>query len=128
VKPWVLQLLVVGAGGSLGAISRYAVGLLAVRFAGTGYPWGTLVVNLLGCLLIGVALELAGRGPLAAIPARLFFVTGFLGAFTTFSTFAVETIVAGRTSSGVAAANLLAHNAAGLLLALAGIALVRWWP
>jgi hypothetical protein len=39
-----------------------------------------------------------------------------------------ETIVAGRTSSGVAAANLLAHNAAGLLLALAGIALVRWWP
>ena len=73
------------AGGSIGALSRYGVSLLAVSLFGSRFPWGTLIVNLAGCFLIGLSFALAERGSTIMHPSmRLFFVTGYLGALTTF--------------------------------------------
>ena len=117
------NILLVMAGGSLGALSRYAVGLLAVRMLGHRFPWGTLLVNLAGCFLIGLAFALAARGNSLMHPAqRLFFITGFLGALTTFSTYALETVDAARAQSMlVAASNLLLNNFLGAALVLLGM-------
>jgi CrcB protein len=80
----------IALGGALGAVSRYALSETVQKLAGAGFAWGTLSVNLLGCLLMGLAYHLAAT---TAVPANLrFLVTvGFLGAFTTFSTFGQET-------------------------------------
>jgi CrcB protein len=117
-----MNILMVAVGGCLGALARYGVGLLAARLWGTGFPWGTLIVNLVGCLLIGLAFGLAGRSNLMSPQARLFFVTGFLGALTTFSSYAIETVnAAGAGQLGVVALNVAANNVAGLALAIAGL-------
>lgn len=117
------NILLVMAGGGLGALSRYAVGLLAVRMLGHRFPWGTLLVNLAGCFLIGLAFALAARGNSLMHPAqRLFFITGFLGALTTFSTYALETVDAARAQSMlVAVSNLLLNNFLGAALVLLGM-------
>ena len=59
---WTMKILLVMVGGSLGALSRYGVSLLAVKFFGAKFPWGTLIVNLSGCFLIGLSFALAERG------------------------------------------------------------------
>ena len=113
-------------GGSLGAVCRYGASLLAVRLFGAGFPWGTLFVNLVGCLLIGMSFEMAERKGLLPPNMRLFFVTGFLGALTTFSTFAIESVNFGRDGNLAGLVlNILANNLVGLLLVLAGMWLVR---
>lgn len=121
------KVLFVMAGGSLGALSRYSVTLLAVRLFGTRFPWGTLMVNLSGCFLIGLSMALADRGFSVMNPsARLFFVTGYLGALTTFSTFGLETVnaVRGKTPR-VAVANVLVNNGLGSALVFLGLWLGR---
>ncbi len=76
---WIMKILLVMAGGSIGALSRYAVSLWAAKLFGTRFPWGTLTVNLSGCFLIGLAFAWAERGLSIMNPAiRLFFVTGYL--------------------------------------------------
>lgn len=112
----------VALGGALGACARYAVGLWATRVLGTSYPWGTLLVNVAGSLLIGLALPLLARHD----AARLLFVTGFLGAFTTFSTFSADTLTllqSGRT--GTALGYAAGSVAAGLAAAALGAGLAR---
>lgn len=122
-----MNLLLVMIGGSLGAASRYGINLLSVRLWGSHFPYGTLVVNLSGCLLIGVAFGLAGKSNLMNPSARMFFVTGFLGALTTFSSYAVETVgAAGAGSFQVAAVNILVNNILGLALVIAGMWLSRY--
>ena len=72
-----MKILLVMAGGSIGALSRYAVSLWAVKLLGTRFPWGTLTVNLSGCFLIGLAFALAERGLSIMNPSmRLFFHDG----------------------------------------------------
>ena len=111
------------AGGSLGALSRYGVSLLAASLFGSRFPWGTLIVNLAGCFLIGLCFALAERGFRFMTPsARLFFMTGFLGALTTFSAFALESVNAMRAQAHlVMAANLLLNNVLGAALVLLGM-------
>ncbi len=110
-------------GGSLGAISRYGMTLLAARLFGTRFPWGTLAVNLAGCFLIGLAFSLGDRVSFVMNPAaRLFFMTGFLGALTTFSTFGLETVNSLRLESAlIALANVLSNNIIGLALVFLGM-------
>jgi CrcB protein len=112
---WLMKVLFVMLGGSIGALSRYSVSLFAARFLGARFPFGTLIVNLSGCFLIGLSFALADRGLNIMNPsARLFFMTGFLGALTTFSTFALETVNSIRADAYLlGAANFLFNNLVG---------------
>ncbi|MEG9862401.1 MAG: fluoride efflux transporter CrcB [Parvularculales bacterium] len=83
-------LLAVAAGGALGALGRYGVGVMAVRFWGSGLPLGTLVVNLVGAFVIGFITEVLAVRYSVGPEVRAFIVTGVLGGFTTFSAFALE--------------------------------------
>lgn len=117
------QVLLVAAGGALGALGRYGIGLLAVRVWSTGLPLGTWAVNLLGSFLIGLAVPfLIAKGE-AADSVRLLFVIGFIGSFTTFSTFSLDTLA--LWESGRPGWALL--NAGGsVVLGLALVALGLW--
>ena len=116
--------MLVMVGGSLGAASRYGVGLLTARLWGTGFPWGTMVVNLAGCFIIGLLFALADRSRLLTPDVRLLLITGYLGALTTFSSFSLETVNAGRSGLTLhALANILINNAGGLALTYLGLRL-----
>jgi fluoride exporter len=120
-----LNLLAVAFGASVGAVLRYAVSLWAAARWGAGFPAGTLLINVLGSLVIGVVLELAARVRLAE-PVRLLIVTGLLGGFTTFSTFSYETyalVAEGRWQA--AAAYVAASVVLGLGAAVLGVGLAR---
>lgn len=116
------RIFLVMIGGGLGAASRYGVGLMAMRLWGTRFPWGTLAVNLVGCFLIGLLFALSDRMRLFSPEMRLLLVTGYLGALTTFSTFSLETVNAGRAGlTFLPLANILINNIGGLALTLAGM-------
>jgi CrcB protein len=119
----ITKVLLVMAGGSIGALSRYGVSLLAASLFGSRFPWGTLIVNLSGCFLIGLAFALAERGSSIMNPSiRLFFVTGYLGALTTFSTYGLETTNALRAENSlVALSNFIANNLLGMVLVFLGM-------
>jgi CrcB protein len=122
----VYKLFLVMFGGCIGAACRYGTSLLAANLWGSRFPWGTFVVNMVGCLLIGLAFGLAERSSWVTPSVRLFFVTGFLGALTTFSSFAIETVNTANAGSGyLAATNFVANNAGGLALVLAGMWLAK---
>jgi CrcB protein len=126
----------VALGSSLGALARWAV---AEVMAGggapgeaAGWPWATLAVNVAGSLLIGIlaALVARHRGALSQLPAQLFLMTGFCGAFTTFSAFGLETLwllQAGRP--GMAIAYVACSVPLWMCAAWAGyrLALQGWW-
>jgi CrcB protein len=119
-------ILFVGAGGFLGAIARYGVALVVARFWTREFPLATFLINVTGSFVLGFVLTL-GAGRVAIDPVwRLAIATGFLGAFTTFSTFEYETdrlVVSGST--GWAIANVLASVGVGLLAVRLGAALGR---
>jgi len=116
-----MNALFVIIGGGIGALLRYVTTLLCARFFGAGFTFGTVIVNLAGCFLIGVAMAIAERGTVLTPTLRLFFVTGFLGGFTTFSTYAWESVHALRSASfATAALHIFVSNVAGLGLAFAG--------
>ncbi len=126
IKPVLVAIFLVMAGGSLGALARYGTGLLAVKYLGIRFPYGTLIVNLTGCFLIGICFALADKTSWLSPSIRLFLMTGFLGALTTFSTYSIETVVSLRNGTVyIAAFNFLLNNILGFALALAGIGLVH---
>ncbi len=115
------RIVLVAAGGALGAVGRYLVTLMAHRLFGAGLPWGTLAVNLVGCFLIGLVMgwTLDGRSGLSE-PARLLLVTGLLGGLTTFSSFGLETVELLRAGRGLAG---IGYALGSLLLGVAAAAL-----
>ena len=122
--------LIIGLGGWLGAYSRYQLGLWIASRYGTGFPYGTLVINVTGCLILGFFGSWALIRPVpVAVEWRLLIAVGFLGAYTTFSTFGFETVLLIKNGQTLAAAaNVLGSVGAGLLAvwlgALAAKALV----
>ena len=117
---WLLVML----GGSLGAASRYAVSLLTARLFGPQFPYGTMVVNLAGCFLIGPLSALPEPPRLLTPDVRLLLTTGYLGAPTTFSTFSLETVNAGRAGLTLQSlTNILINNLGGLSLTWLGLRL-----
>jgi CrcB protein len=113
----------VALGAALGALVRWQAGLMFnARWA--GFPLGTLLVNVVGGLLIGVALEWFGRQPHEVL--KLLLVTGFLGGLTTFSAFSGESLALLRHGElGMALAHALAHVLGSLLAAWAGMKLMQ---
>jgi CrcB protein len=118
LKAIFLQAFLVGLGGFIGALCRYALaGVVHRGLPQTTFPVGTLAVNLLGCLLIGYLAGLADSRQLFAPELRLFAFIGLLGGFTTFSTFGYETVALARDAGYVQAAlNIGLHVVLGLML------------
>lgn len=111
------KLLIVAAGGALGAMARYLVSGWVARLSHEApFPWGTLVINVTGSLMLGLLMGAGSEGRLLVPPAwRVFIGVGILGAFTTFSTFSFETIEALRIGdTRVAVANVAANLLVGL--------------
>lgn len=114
--------LAIAIGGALGALARYGVGALVTTRTGAGFPWGTFVVNVSGAFVLGLLFALfAQRTHLP--PWLIASVTvGFLGAYTTFSTFALESLLLAEDGRLLAASmNVAASVAAGLLAVIAGV-------
>jgi fluoride exporter len=122
----VTRVLLVALGGALGSVARYGVGVAAPRVLGTGFPWGTLVVNLVGSFLIALVMHLALTTAAISPSARLFLTTGVMGGFTTYSSFNYETLaLVGERLWGVAALNVVATLLGCLVAGLLGQALGR---
>jgi CrcB protein len=84
------HVLLVAAGGALGAAFRHLSGIAAMRLMGIGFPYGTLFVNVFGSLLMGIFISWLARRSGTSAELRLFVATGFLGGFTTFSAFSLD--------------------------------------
>lgn len=114
--------LLIAVGGGAGAVARYGIGGWIQERAGFGFPWGTLVVNVLGSLLVGFALRYL-EGVRVGPETRALVAVGILGAFTTFSTFSYETVALleeGAVSRALA--YTIGSLVLGLLAVYAGIA------
>jgi CrcB protein len=120
------KLILLAAAGALGTLARFGVATLAQRSLGDGFPWGTLCVNLGGCFLFGLVFTLwRERSAIDPDTARLILV-GFMGAFTTFSSYVSDTLglVAGARP-GTAALNFGVQNLGGIACFVAGAAAGR---
>ena len=123
---WTQQLLLVMAGGALGAAGRFWLGGALLRQFGSGIPWGTLAANLLGSFAVGfIAVWLEGRGP-SALYWRAFLIVGVLGGLTTFSALMLEALLFARAQrNDLLLAYLGGTLVAGLLLVWAGARLAE---
>ncbi len=120
-------IVAVALGGGVGSALRYIVNFIVVARVGPGFPFGTLLINITGSLLIGVVAELAATSSWGMTPLlRLFLAVGVLGGYTTFSTFAFDTVtLVGDRTIGIATMYVLASVSLGVLAAFAGQVLVR---
>ena len=120
------EFLSISLGAILGANSRYWTNRLALRMYGLGFPYGTLAINVVGSLILGFFMAWA-VGRLAVDSRwRLFVVVGFCGGFTTFSSYAFESVaLVERGQWALAGANILSNNLLSLLAVLGGMALAR---
>ncbi|MDA9557022.1 fluoride efflux transporter CrcB [Vibrio sp.] len=92
MNQWVV-LLYVGAGGAIGACSRYLISDYCAQVFGKGFPYGTLVVNILGSFVMGILLAAINNELISSAPWRQLIGLGLLGALTTFSTFSMDTVL-----------------------------------
>jgi CrcB protein len=121
----VLWIAVAGAGGGL---AQYGLSGLVHTIAGTRLPWGTLLVNLLGCFFLGLITEISGRSGWLLPEAIMGMTIGFLRSFTTFSTFGVEKFPAIESADWVGAvSNVLLNLVGGLAFALIGVLTAIWF-
>lgn len=121
-----INLLWLALAGAAGTVARYSLSGFALRWLGTGWPWGTFVVNAIGCFLYGLVWSLAEQRIAISPETRFVLLTGFMGAFTTFSTFAFDTTALGRDGDWLLMSlNLLANNGVGIILVLAGLSAGR---
>ncbi len=105
----------VGLGGAIGSIGRYlAAQYIQSRFVASGFPYGTLIVNITGCFLIGLIFGLAAKADILS-EWRLFLVTGICGGYTTFSAFSYESIALLRSGN---IAHCFIYIAASVILGL----------
>ncbi|MEI6056288.1 MAG: fluoride efflux transporter CrcB [Lentisphaerota bacterium] len=120
-----LKYLCIFLGGGAGSVCRYLVSALMGHISHTSFPPGTLTVNLIGSFIIGALFELFNR---FVVPTelRLLLTTGFLGGFTTFSSFALDNTVLYESSKYYSLLqDILVHNIAGILCVIGGIMLVK---
>lgn len=87
-----MQILMVALGGAMGAVSRYLVGNQVGKAMGSTWPYGTFIINIIGCFCMGVLMTVIVERQLLPAAWRLFLCVGFLGGFTTFSSFGYEAV------------------------------------
>jgi CrcB protein len=121
-----VKLLYLGIFGGMGCVARYMVSGWVYALAGRSLPYGTLAVNVIGSLLLGLIMEGSLRSTLLSPDLRFGLTVGFMGGFTTFSTFSYETVRLLEEGSMVAAgANILLNVTVCIVAALVGIYLAR---
>jgi fluoride exporter len=120
-------LLQVALGGAIGAVMRYLTAVGAARLVGTGFPWGTLAANVIGCFLMGLLFAiLVERGLMRYAP---FLLAGILGGFTTFSTYSLDAFLMWERGDHAAAGVYVVTTVILSLMALlAGLVAVRGLP
>lgn len=121
-----IGVLLIALGGALGSMLRFGVITLTYRFFDIHFPWGTIFANLIGCFFIGVIWAVLDTFN-EPKNLKLFIITGLLGGFTTFSSFALENFNMFRAGEiKLVAANILISNIAGILLVWVGYYLTRY--
>jgi fluoride exporter len=124
---YMTKILLLAVAGALGAVARYGLAGLVQKLAGPVFPWGTVIVNLLGCLVVGLLWAMFEDKISVSAQTRIIVLVGFMGAFTTFSTFIAETGELLRTAQwAYAAGNIILQNAVGLLAFFAGNTIGKW--
>ena len=118
------NLLLVAAGGAIGASLRHLSGMAAVRLFGSGFPWGTLFVNVFGSFLMGLFIAWMVKKTGVSNDVRLFMATGILGGFTTFSAFSLD--VANMVERG-AMSSAFIYIAASVIISLAAVFIGLWF-
>lgn len=112
--------------GAVGALCRFGTDRLGKTLLGTAFPYGTLTVNVLGCLLFGIFMQIDAQGGGFSKHTKLLVTTGFLGAFTTFSTFGFDTFQFFKTGHAVSAlVNIGANLVLGLIAVWGGTLLAK---
>lgn len=120
------KLILLAAGGAAGTLGRYGLSGLAHRILGENFPFGTFFVNVLGCFLFGLVIGLMEARGVPGPQARLMILTGFMGAFTTFSTYMYESAAMARLGEWLPmTANLAGQVAAGFALLVLGAAAAK---
>jgi len=120
-----VQVILIAAGGALGSVCRYLLATAVQRYSSPFFPYGTVVVNVLGCLLFGVIMGAARQRFVLGPSERAFLLIGILGGFTTFSTFTYETFALLQDGEFVRAfANAAGQLVCGLVALWAGYAAV----
>lgn len=121
-----IHVLLVALGGAIGSAARYGVNVWSARAFGLGFPWGTLTVNVVGGLVMGLLAALFALKAEAPHEAKLFLMTGALGGFTTFSAFSLDAVALWERGEATTAA-LYVLSSVGLSIAalIAGLALGR---
>lgn len=118
-----MTLTQIAVGGAIGASLRYLTGMVAIRIAGPGFPWGTLAVNIIGSFAMGVIVVLLAKTGNRLAP---FAMTGVLGGFTTFSAFSLDTLALIERGQGALAFGYATASVLGALAAVfAGLTLGR---
>jgi fluoride exporter len=106
--------------GGIGSVLRYAIGILSINCFGLAFPWGTLIVNIIGCTLIGILARVMPLPQNGGIELRLIFMTGLCGGFTTFSAFTLDAAnLYMRGETGLS----IAYITASVVLSLFGVAI-----
>jgi CrcB protein len=119
-------ILAIGLGGGIGSIARYLTMIGCGRLCGTSFPWGTLAVNVLGSFVMGVLAEIFRRHVLRDPVLAALLTTGFLGGYTTFSTFSLDVAVLFERGEAIAAGGYIVASVVLSLMAIGGgLALTR---
>ena len=113
-----MNILLIGLGGFLGAVSRYLLNELVIKYIPTNFPTGILIVNILGCLLVGLVL---GNSLISKDHLYYFFAVGFLGSFTTMSAFSYQTIELFNTNILIACSYIILTLTLTILATYIGI-------
>ena len=120
------MVLMAAMGGAIGAAGRYIVGVGALRLIGTGFPWGTLIVNVAGSLIMGLMIETFALRYSVSNEMRTFLATGVLGGFTTFSAFSLDfAVLMERKAEALAALYLGASVGLSILALFVGLYIAR---
>ncbi|MGI9385794.1 MAG: fluoride efflux transporter CrcB [Methyloligellaceae bacterium] len=120
------MVMVVALGGAIGAVGRYLVGVGATRLIGSGFPWGTLIVNVVGSFIMGALIAALALRYSVSNEMRAFLTVGILGGFTTFSAFSLDfAVLMERKDFGLAVLYLGSSVGMSILALFVGLSVAR---